>query len=83
MFENYASLNDTVYDRFERILFYLLEMRVLAPMKEVRKLKQDMLRQDCAALTRNVVVVDMTRVTKKSGVTRRVKVGVMLLLTAS
>ena len=37
----YASLNDKVYERFERMLFYLLEIRVLAPIKEVQKLKQD------------------------------------------
>ena len=73
----YASLNDKVYERFERMLFYLLNIRVLAPIKEVRKLKQDMLRQDYTTLTRKVV--DMTRVNKKSGVTRRIKVGVMLL----
>ena len=52
-------------------------MRVLAPIKEVRKLKQDLLSQHYTTLTRKVV--DMTRVNTKSGVTRRVKVGVMLL----
>ena len=77
MLENYASLNDKVYERFERMLFYLLEIRVLAPIKEVRKLKQDLLSQHYTTLTRKVV--DMTRVNTKSGVTGRVKVGVVLL----
>ena len=70
----YASLNDKVYKRFERMLFYLLVLGVLAQIKEVQKLKQDMLRQDYTTLTRKVV--DMTRVNTKPGVTRRVKITV-------
>ena len=73
----YASLNNKVDERFERMVFYLLEIRVLAPIKEVRNLKQDLFSQHYTTLTRKVV--DMTRVNTKSGVIRRVKVGVMLL----
>ena len=56
---------------------YLRYASSLAPIKEVRKLKQDLLSQHYATLTRKVV--DMTKVNTKSGVTRRVKVGVMHL----
>ena len=55
-----------VHEIFERMLFYLLGVRVPAPIKEVRKLKQDMSKQDYTALTTKVV--DMA-----------VKVRVMLL----
>ena len=44
----YASLNDKVYERFERMLFCLLGIRVLAPIKEVQKLKQDSTKKTCS-----------------------------------
>ena len=57
--------------------YFLLGVWVLAPMKQVQKLKTAILRQDYTTLPRKVV--DITRATKKSGVTRQVKFGVMLL----
>jgi hypothetical protein len=75
----FVGMNNNQYVRLMRSLFYFAGMRILAPIKGMRVLRDSRIKSDYTTLMSNVR--DMTRVTKngKSKITRKIKVNVVTI----
>ena len=75
--KSFAVLSDNSYIKLIRGLFYFTGLQLLAPIKDVRGLRNIKKEEDYSSMSR--CVVDMTREIKKGGTTlsRQIKVGVI------
>ena len=74
--KSYAGMSNASYVKLNWFLFYLTGLRLLAPIKDIRALRETMKQQNYTS--RSTRVVDMSRVTKKGGgaIARNIKVAI-------
>merc|ERR1712086_137139 len=72
-------MSNACYVEFNRFLFYLTGLRLLAPIKHIRALRKAKNQYEYTSMLMRVV--DMSRVIKKGGniITRNIKVGVITI----